>query len=137
VLVDGFDGALTDGQIQQAFDDINHFERALADDRYAVIKFFLHIDRDEQRRRLEELAADETTSWRVESSDWEENERYDEHLGVMEELLARTESEWAPWHVVACHDLRRARIDVIETVIERVAAALADRGLDHRRRDGG
>ena len=136
VLVDGLDGKLTEAEIQQAFDDINDFERTLADDRYALIKFFLHIDRTAQRNRLEELAADETTSWRVEAIDWEQNERYAEHLEVIEELLARTDSEWASWHLVACQDLRRARVEVIGKVIERLEAELAERGLEDPRHNG-
>ena len=120
VLVHGLDGSLTDAQFQRAFDDIKFFEAALATDRYVVLKFFLHIHRDEQRRRLEALAADEATSWRVQDSDWEQNDRYEEHRALIEELLTRTETEWAPWNPVAAHDLRWARASVIETVVERL-----------------
>ncbi len=120
VLVHGLDGSLTDAEFQRAFDDIKSFEGALATDRYVVVKFFLHIDRDEQRRRLQALADDEAASWRVRDSDWEQNDRYDEHLALIEELLARTETEWAPWNLVAAHNLRWARANVIETVVERL-----------------
>ncbi|MGD8329653.1 MAG: hypothetical protein PVJ49_09450, partial [Acidobacteriota bacterium] len=129
VLVHGLDGTLDDVDVEQAFDDINDFERALYDDRYTVIKFFLHIDRQCQRDRFEKLASDEATSWRVDD-DWEQNERYDEHLAVIEELLARTETEWAPWHVVAAYDIRRARVQVIDTVVQRLAGALAHHGFE-------
>ena len=100
--------------------DIKFFEGALASDRYAVIKFFMHIDRDEQKHRLDKFAEDEATSWRVREHDWEQNDRYDEYLAVIEQLLARTETEWAPWTIVEAHDRRWARLKVIETVIERL-----------------
>jgi len=120
VLVHGLDGSLTGAQYERAFEDIKFFEGALASDRYAVIKFFMHIDRDEQKHRLDKLADDEATSWRVRESDWEQNDRYDEYLTVIEQLLARTETEWAPWTIVEAHDSRWARLKVIETVIERL-----------------
>lgn len=124
ILVHGIDGSLTDSQYQRAFDDIKFFEGALATDRYAVIKFFMHIDREEQLRRLEKYSEDETESWRLQPHDWEQNERFDEHLAVAEEMLARTETEWAPWTIVEATDIRWARIKVIETVIDRLEEAL-------------
>ena len=125
ILVHGLDGSLTEPQFERAFDDIKFFEGALATDRYVVVKFFLHIDRDEQHRRLTKLADDETSSWRVHDTHWEQNDGYDEHLALAEEVFARTETEWAPWTIVAANDLRWARAHVIETVVERLDDALS------------
>lgn len=124
ILVHGVDGSLTDAQFQRAFEDIKFFEGALATDHYVVIKFFLHIDRDEQRKRLEKLAADDSTSWRVRDNHWDQNENYGEHCALVEELVTRTETEWAPWNLVAANNLRWARRDVVHTVIERLAEEL-------------
>ncbi len=129
VLVQRVEG--TDGSPDRTliFRDINTFERALADDRYEVIKFFMHIDEPEQRRRLEELSADEHTRWQVDPEDWEHLARYDEFLDATEEALERTETEWAPWTIVAATDRFWTRIKVLETVRDRLEAGLEARSL--------
>lgn len=101
----------------RAYEDITSFERALADDRYCIVKLFLHIDKKEQRRRLQKLKKAERSTWQVEALAQEPHEKYDAYLVAVEEMLERTETEWAPWTVVEATDKRWARIKVFETVI--------------------
>lgn len=114
---------------QRAYDDIASFERALADDRYTVVKLFLHIDRHEQGRRLKSLAGDARTAWQVSANDWERHEQYDAYLVAAEEMLERTEAEWAPWTIIAATDTRWARIKVFETLIDHLEGGLHKHGL--------
>ena len=132
VVAHGYvDGSMSEARRMRMFEDINSFERGLKDDRYEVVKFFMHITRDEQERRLEELQSDEATKWRVDAKDWEQNRSYEAHLAAAEELLARTETEWAPWTIVEAHQLRWARLKVVETLIERIEEELPGReGVD-------
>ncbi len=125
VVTHGYvDGSLSEARRIRMFEDINSFERGLNDDRYEVVKFFMHITRDEQERRFEQLQSDDATKWRVDAKDWKQNRSYDAHLNAAEELLARTETEWAPWTIVEAHQPRWARIKVFETLIERLEEEL-------------
>lgn len=121
-------GSLSDADRIRRFEDINGFERALADDGYVVVKLFLHITEEEQARRIAELEADEGTRWRIGDRDREEHRSYGAHLVAFEEVLARTEAEWAPWTILAAHDHRWARVKLFETLIARLEDELVVRG---------
>lgn len=129
VLVERVRGDIPEEQVLIAYRDIAAFARALAEDRYVLVKLFLHIDRDEQKKRLRKLARDPLESWRVREEDWEQNRQYDRYLAATEEMLARTETEWGPWAIVAAGDRRWARVKVLETVITRLEGGLRARDL--------
>ncbi len=124
---DRVDGLVKGRALQQAFEDIVSFERLLADDGYVILKFFLHISRKEQKRRFNKLEANPATAWRVTKADWRNHKRYDAHLAAIEDMLAKTDSDFAPWTVVEAHDQRFATLKIFETVVgaleRRVAAA--------------
>jgi len=128
VLGDRIDGRVDEGQWRQAWRDIASFERALAEDRYLVSKFFLHISREEQARRLQTLEADPAAAWQVEPADWRRHEQYDQYLVAIEEMLQQTETEWAPWTIVEATDRNWVRLKVFRTVIERMERELLRRG---------
>jgi AMP-polyphosphate phosphotransferase len=107
-----------------AYAQINEFERWLTDDGQVLVKFFFHISRKEQRRRLGRMERDPRESWKVEPEDWRRNRRYDEWAGAIEEMLARTDTPQAPWTVVEATDGRWTRVRVFETLVARMEAAL-------------
>lgn len=129
VLVGRVEG-LVDDDWQSTFRQINDFERVLSDDRYVIAKFFLHISKSEQERRFRELEADPLTSWQVEPEDWGRHGKYDAYLAATEEMLAYTETEWAPWTVVAATDRRWTRMKVLDALVERLEGGLLSRGID-------
>jgi len=128
VLVERMEGLVPEAEWRQAYVDITSFEQALADDRYLIIKFFFHISREEQARRLAALQADPASAWQVEPADLRRHERYDEWLIAYEEMLLRTDAEWAPWTIVEATDANWARIKVFRTIAERMERALVRRG---------
>ena len=77
-------------------EEINTFERQLCDDGYLILKFFLHIGQDEQRRRLEKLAGDDDTAWRVTDRDWRQNRDYVRRKEKLDLLLQATNTPHAP-----------------------------------------
>jgi len=79
---------------------INHFERLLAESGTRVLKFFLYIDRDEQRRRLEARLANPEKRWKFSASDLDDRKRWDAYMAAYEEAISRTSTEDAPWFVV-------------------------------------
>ncbi len=130
VLVEWVDGQIIDRQRRKAYNDIVSFERALADDRYLIVKFFLHITKEQQKDRFEFLESDPATSWHVEPEDWKRHKKYDDYLVATEEMLERTESEWGPWTLVEAADRRWVRVKVFETLIRSMEEGLAKHGCE-------
>ena len=127
VLVERIEGDLRRREWEQAYDDILDFERQLADSGTVIVKFWLHITRREQRKRLKRLDKNPATSWRVRKEEWERNEQYDRWQGVVEEMLARTGTAQAPWHVVESTQGRYRRTKVFQTLVETVQSELSRR----------
>ena len=82
------------------FDQINQFEHLASDLGTRVVKFFLHIDRDEQRERLQERLRDPTKNWKYQPSDLDDRMRWDEYQAAYEDVLSRCSTKVAPWHIV-------------------------------------
>jgi polyphosphate:AMP phosphotransferase len=110
-----------------AYDEINQFERMLADDGTLVLKFFLHISKEEQKRRFKKLEKSRYESWRVTRGEWGAHRRYGQYVDAVEEMLERTGTPWAPWTVVPATDKHLRRMRVLETI-----AAALERALDER-----
>ncbi|HEV8253899.1 MAG TPA: hypothetical protein VGQ78_04030 [Vicinamibacteria bacterium] len=110
-----------------AYEQINQFERWLADDGQVLVKLWFHISKKEQRRRLRRMEKDPHERWKVEDEDWRRNRRYDRWLVAVEEMLARTDTPAAPWTVVEATDGRWARVKVFETLVRRMEEALSRR----------
>jgi polyphosphate kinase 2 (PPK2 family) len=130
VVRERLEGDLSPTELAQAYRDITDFERALTSDRYQIVKFFLHLSKNEQRRRFEELEADPHSSWRVEPEDWHRHERYARYLLAFEEMLEHTETEWCPWHLVEATDARWERFRVFEVTVAAMERELEARGFE-------
>ena len=100
----------------------------MAHDRYVIVKFFLHIDKKEQKERFKKLESDSHTAWHVEPEDWEHHKKYDDYLLATEEMLERTESEWGPWTLVEATDRRWSRVKVFDTLIGRMEEGMRKHG---------
>ncbi len=124
VLIERVEELTPERLCRRAFRDIVLFERALADDRYLIVKFFLHIGKEEQKNRLEKLENDPQLNWMVESEDWHRHNRYEDYFIATEEMLERTETEWGPWTIVECTDGRWARVKIFETLTRRMEEGL-------------
>jgi polyphosphate kinase 2 (PPK2 family) len=112
---------------KQAYRDIVEFERMLADDGTAIVKFFLHISKKEQRQRFEAIAENPLEAWRVTAADWERQKLYSEYLQVYEEMLELTDSEYAPWTIVEATSKWHTRRKVYETIINALHKRLGDK----------
>jgi len=82
------------------FDQINDFERLLAETGTTVLKFFLHISRDEQKKRLQERLDDPAKRWKFRKGDLADRAHWDDYMAAYEDLLHRTSQKHAPWYVV-------------------------------------
>lgn len=85
---------------RRRFDHLNAFEAMLADEGVVIRKFFLHISKEEQRRRLEDRLSDPAKNWKFAPSDLAERARWDEYTAAYQEVLARCSTATAPWFLV-------------------------------------
>jgi len=82
------------------YDQINAFERLLADSGVTLLKFFLHISKEEQKERFQERLDRPEKNWKFNPSDLETRNKWDEYMRAFEEVFARCNHPWAPWYVV-------------------------------------
>ena len=106
------------------YDHINEFERILADEGTTILKFLLHISKDEQAERLRARLDTPHKQWKFATGDLAERARWDDYRAAFEAMLSRTSTPWAPWYVVPA-DRKWYRNLVISTVVTRTL-----RGLD-------
>lgn len=82
------------------YDQINAFEKMLSDEGTTIVKFFLHISKDEQKKRLEERIATPDKQWKFNPGDLKERELWDEYQKAYEDVLNKTSTDYAPWYVI-------------------------------------
>jgi polyphosphate:AMP phosphotransferase len=124
VLNDWVEGEVSRTEVEEAYDEINQFERMLADDGMVIVKFWLHISEDEQRKRFKKIEKSKYDSWRITKQDWEAHKQYDEYLEAAERMLERTATAYAPWTIVEATDKYYRRIKVFKTLIDAIQTAL-------------
>ena len=109
---------------QRAYDEIDAFEKMLADEGTVLVKFWLHISAEEQLKRFERRAADPLKSWKLTEEDWENRKRRPDYEEAVEEMLAHTDQAHARWHLVSAESKRYARVRVVEIVISEIEAGM-------------
>ena len=124
VLVERVEGFATEEQWRRAYREIDDFERMLADDTMIIVKFFLHISEDEQLKRFEARRNDPLKSWKLTDEDWRNRKKRKQYTAAIEDMIERTDTEAAPWHLIEGDSKRWARVKVVETVCERIEAAI-------------
>jgi PPK2 family polyphosphate:nucleotide phosphotransferase len=104
------------------FDHILEFERMLADHGTLILKFFLHISRDEQKERLLERERDPGKAWKLSAGDWRERERWDDYMHAYDDALMRTSTKQAPWHIVPADKKWFRNLAIAEAIVDALAA---------------
>ncbi len=110
-------------------DDVVAFERALAEDGAVIVKFWLHITRKEQARRFKRLLADPLTAYQVTAEDRRQQRHYAIYTDAVEDLLARTGTPAAPWHVIPATDKYFARVAVLKTLLDTLEVRLGHKAV--------
>jgi polyphosphate kinase 2 (PPK2 family) len=93
-------GHISAKQAARHMDEINDFERMLSDNGVVILKFFLHISREEQTRRLQERIDQKKKHWKLSPSDFEERQFWPDYMRVYETILRNTSKKYAPWFIV-------------------------------------
>ncbi len=112
--------------LEARYSEINDFERELTNEGVTILKFYLHIDRAEQGRRLRERLKDPTKQWKLSPSDARERGFWDQYMHAYEEVLRRTSTAWAPWYIVPSNHKWFRNVVISEILLETL------RGMDLR-----
>ena len=129
VLHERIDGSVTRRQYDEAYDEIQQFERQLIDAGTVIVKIWLHIDKKEQKRRFEYLCKTKATAWKVGKEERRQYRKHGQWVEAIEEMLQRTSTAEAPWTVVEAMQGRFRRVKCFETIVDAVESEL------QRRRD--
>jgi PPK2 family polyphosphate:nucleotide phosphotransferase len=107
---------------RQRFQDIRRFERYLTRNGIAIRKFFLHVSKQEQKRRFLERLEDPQKSWKFSASDAQERERWGDYMAAYEDMIRHTATKYAPWYVVPADNKWFTRVVVAAAIIDVLAS---------------
>lgn len=124
VLVERVEGFCAESDWMRAFDEINAFEEQLTEAGTVVLKFWMAITPDEQLRRFEERKATAYKNFKITNEDWRNREKWPDYERAIGDMIERTSTELAPWHVVASNDKLFSRIEVLMHLCQRLEQAL-------------
>jgi PPK2 family polyphosphate:nucleotide phosphotransferase len=122
VLVERILGLVTEKECSRRFEQIVAWERMLAENRVLLVKFFLHLSREEQAERLRERIANPKKNWKFSPSDLEARARWDEYMTAYEDMLSHTSHPDARWHLVPADRNWYRDFIVAETVVRTLEA---------------
>jgi polyphosphate kinase 2 (PPK2 family) len=126
VLIERVEGLASEMAWRKAYRDINDFEQSLAEDGVVIVKFWFHLSKGEQKRRVKKHKQESAESRLMHPDGWKHHKKYNEYLVAVEEMLERTDSDWARWTLVPATSRWYARNLVHETVAARLGACLGD-----------
>jgi len=118
VLVERVEEFAREEEWQRSYSEINHFEEQLCESGIILLKFWIHLDKDEQLRRFKER---EITPWKVHKiteEDWRNRDKWDDYKAAVNDMVAHTSTEYAPWTLVPGNDKKFARVDILKTICE-------------------
>ncbi|MGN0368073.1 MAG: polyphosphate:AMP phosphotransferase [Wujia sp.] len=124
VMVERLEGFCSENDWQRAYNEINEFEKELADWGAVIVKFWVQIDKDTQLERFTQRQNTPEKQWKITDEDWRNREKWDQYETAVNEMLAKTNTVYAPWHVLESNDKKYARIKALKTVIAAIEEAL-------------
>ena len=129
VLVERVEKFATREQWSRGYEEINEFERTLTAEGMILVKFFIHISSKEQLARFEGREREPLKSWKLTDEDWRNRKRRRQYTAAIEDMLERTDTAWAPWHLIEGDQKRWARVKVVETVNAALEAGMRAQGI--------
>ena len=126
VLVERVEGFCSEYDWMRAFSEITDFEEQLSRKHFVMVKFWLQISKEEQLRRFEERQNIPFKRFKITEEDWRNREKWDAYEVAVCDMIDRTSTDYAPWTVVEANNKYFARIKVLETLCDRIEAALEE-----------
>ena len=107
----------TDEEWRRAFAEMNEFERELVEHGVIVIKFWLHISKDEQLRRFRNREDTDYKRHKINAEDWRNRRKWKAYSSAAKDMFAHTNTPHAPWHILSANDKRHARVEVLKQIV--------------------
>jgi polyphosphate kinase 2 (PPK2 family) len=124
VLVERVEDLTPEARWRAAYGEIRSFERMLLEDGTRLVKLFFHITPEEQLARFEERLRNPLKRWKLTYEDFRNREKWDAYAEAIDDMLARTSTPQAPWHVIPANDKRHARIDALRRIVSAMRAGI-------------
>ena len=132
VLVERVEGFASQPEWARAYHEINTFEQQLAEHGVTLLKFWLNITPEEQLQRFEARQETPYKQHKITADDWRNREKWNDYKAAVNEMVIRTSTEFAPWHIIPANDKRYARIEVM-----RIAAEAVKRDIKTKKKSAG
>ena len=127
VMVERLEGFCSEDDWKRAYNEMNEFERQLTDWGAVVLKFWIHIDQDTQLERFNDRQNTPEKQWKLTEEDWRNREKWPQYEEAIDEMLAKTSTENAPWYIIESNDKKYARIKTLKLVIEALEKAIEEK----------
>ena len=118
VLVERIEGLCTASEWNRAYTELNEMEEHLVHEGVVILKFWLHIDKEEQERRFMDRMNHPEKQWKITDEDWRNREKWDEYEEAIDDMIIKTSTTYAPWYMIEGNNKYYGRIKVLETVAE-------------------
>ncbi|HWZ95128.1 MAG TPA: polyphosphate:AMP phosphotransferase [Opitutaceae bacterium] len=124
VLVERLEGFCSEAEWKRAFTEINDFEAQLTERGIIVVKFWMHISKDEQLRRFREREDTAYKRHKIDHEDWRNRRKWHAYEVAVGDMLALTDTTFAPWHLIPANNKRHARLQILKTACKQIETAL-------------
>ncbi len=124
VLVERVEGLCRQNDWQRAYHEINEFERELSRWGAVIVKFWLHIDQETQLARFTERQNTPEKQWKITAEDWRNREKWPAYQQAADEMLQKTGTDFAPWHILESNDKKYARLKALDILIREISRGL-------------
>ncbi|MDX1607272.1 MAG: hypothetical protein R3202_13855, partial [Candidatus Competibacterales bacterium] len=124
VLVERVEGFASPQEWHRAYNEINDFEEQLCEHGVILCKFWIHISAEEQLRRFKEREKIPWKKHKITDEDWRNRDKWPVYEQAINDMIARTSTEYAPWHIIAGNDKYASRVQVLDTVRNAIEASL-------------
>jgi polyphosphate:AMP phosphotransferase len=118
VLVERVEGLATEAEYMRAYREITHFEEQLEAHGILIVKFWIHISKDEQLRRFRSRSRTSFKRWKISSEDWRNRAKWMDYTVAVNDMVARTSTRIAPWTLIEGNDKNFARVKILETLAD-------------------
>lgn len=124
VMVERLEGFCSENDWQRAYHEINEFEKELYDWGAVLVKFWVQIDKETQLARFTDRQNTPEKQWKITDEDWRNREKWDLYENAVDEMIAKTSTEFAPWQILSSNDKKFARVQALEAVIRAIEKRL-------------
>lgn len=124
VMVERLEGFCSENDWKRAYNEINEFEKELSDWGAVIIKFWVQIDKETQLKRFTDRQNDPKKQWKITDEDWRNREKWDLYEEAVDEMLQKTSTAYAPWHILESVDKKYARIKALTIIVEELERVL-------------